>query len=351
MAVFTEITSHQVAEILKDYSIGKLEGLKPIAEGVENSNFLLTTQSAQQYGKYIFTIFESRVNTDDLPFYLGLMEHLKRHNIPCPEPVISNSGGLSGVVKLPGVGEKHFAIVTFLPGAQVRVIEDNHCASLGAFLSQMHRAGQGFKVARANALNPVNLGGLYAKFKGRAGQIISGLDDEIESELQYIRRNWPSNLKRGVIHADLFPDNLFFDDKGEAISGVIDFYFACNDLLLYDLAICINAWCFNDVGEYQPSRGRALIGAYNAASPISHDEMAQLPILCRGAALRFLLTRTHDAIFHNPGNLVTPKNPLDYYQRLRFFQSTTNFPFEESLAGSQQPQRTRIEQGKLLKNK
>jgi homoserine kinase type II len=213
------------------------------------------------------------------------------------------------------------AIVTFLDGAWPRTPAAVHCAGVGAALAQLHQAGTGFALARANALGPTGWDDLFGRFKAQADEIAPGLAATITAELADLHKLWPLGLPAGVIHADLFPDNVFFVD--DAVSGLIDFYFACNDLFAYDVAVCLNAWCFTADNRFDPARGHALLSAYQAVRPLSGAERAALPVLCRGAALRFLLTRAHDWI-HTPADaLVQRKDPLEYLAKLRFHQAVT----------------------------
>ncbi len=307
MAVYTEVSDEALASFLAGYDLGALLSFKGIAEGVENSNFLLVTGT----GQYILTLYEKRVNPADLPYFLGLMQHLASRGVSCPLPVRDRSGMLSGTLC-----GRPAAIVTFLPGVWPRRIRNEHCAGVGAALAELHEAGRGFALARANALGPAGWPPLLAQSRPRAGEVRPGLGEELEESLGAILAAWPSGLPAGHIHADLFPDNVFF--LGDRVSGLIDFYFACTDLYAYDLAVCLNAWCFEPDGSFNLTKGRLLIGAYESRRRLSAEEAEALPVLCAGAALRFLLTRLHDWLHHPPGAFVTPKDPLEYLRKLRF---------------------------------
>jgi homoserine kinase type II len=279
---------------------------------VENSNFLVHTTR----GHYILTLYEKRVAADDLPFFLGLMEHLAARGLTCPQPVKNRAGSAAGVL-----AGRPAAVVTFLEGMWIRRPNAGHCAALGAALARLHLAGADFPMQRKNALSVEGWRPLFESVKREADGLRPGLADAIESELADLEANWPRDLPRGVIHADLFPDNVFF--LGEQISGLIDFYFACTDMLAYDVAICLNAWCFEPDHSYNLTKGRALLQSYSSARPLSEKERAALPRLARGAALRFLLTRLVDWLDVPPGALVKPKDPLEYFRKLRFHQTVS----------------------------
>jgi homoserine kinase type II len=310
MAVYTDVTAEDLADFLADYDLGELLSYKGIAEGVENSNFLVHTSG----GYFILTLYEKRVAPEDLPFFLALMEHLAKRGINCPQPVHNKSNEVLGTL-----AGRPAAIVTFLDGVWIRRPSPGHCAALGEALAQLHRAGQDFPMQRANALALASWRPLYEHAKGRGDSVRPGLCDEIARELGALEKNWPSDLPEGVIHADLFPDNVFF--LGDRLSGLIDFYFACTDTLAYDVAICLNAWCFEPDHSYNVTKGRALLKAYEKVRALIEPELAALPVLARGAAMRFLLTRLVDWLAVPDGALVKPKDPLEYYRKLRFHQS------------------------------
>ena len=310
MAVYTDVSDEELADFLTRYDIGSLVSCKGIAEGVENSNFLLGTET----GRFILTLYEKRVNEAELPFFLGLMDHLASRGITCPEPIRNRAGEALG--RLAG---RPATIVTFLEGMWVKRPEVSHCGQVGEALARLHKAGEGFAIRRKNGLGPDGWPPLYAGSADRADEVLVGLGSEIADELKHLGANWPTGLPEGVIHADLFPDNVFFL-KGQ-LSGLIDFYFACNDFLAYDLAICLNAWCFEPDGAFNITKGAAMLAGYTAGRPLNDAEIAALPTLCRGAALRFLLTRLYDWLMTPPGALVRKKDPLEYYKKLRFHRT------------------------------
>jgi len=309
MAVYTEVGDADLEDFLKAYDLGALLSLKGIAEGVENSNFLLRTAT----GTFILTLYEKRVSAADLPFFLALMEHLAERGISCPLPVRGRDGRAER--ELAG---RPAAIVSFLEGLWVHRPQAHHCAALGRALAEMHRAGSDFPLRRTNSLSLEGWRRLAELSRDRADTVDPGLADLIGAELELLERAWPKALPEGVIHADLFPDNVFF--LKERLSGLIDFYFACNDLLAYDLAVCLNAWCFEADRTFNVTKGRVLFQAYEGVRPLDEAEREALPVLARGAALRFLLTRLYDWLTVPSGALVTPKDPLEYLRKLRFHQ-------------------------------
>jgi homoserine kinase type II len=310
MAVYTDVAAEDLAPFLAGYDIGELLAYKGIAEGVENSNFLIHTSR----GYFILTLYERRVAERDLPFFLGLMEHLASRGITCPQPVKNRAGQTLG--RLAG---RPAAIVTFLEGLWIRRPSAAHGAALGEALARLHLAGAYFPMRRDNALSVAGWRQLYAACAERADEVQRDLKSVIAAELGTLEREWPRGLPQGVIHADLFPDNVFF--LGEKLSGLIDFYFACTDTLVYDVAICLNAWCFEADHSYNVTKGRALLGSYAKTRPLSPPEWEKLPLLARGAALRFLLTRLVDWLDVPPGALVRPKDPIEYLRKLRFHQT------------------------------
>jgi homoserine kinase type II len=310
MAVYTDVTADDLNEFLAGYAIGGLLSYKGIAEGVENSNFLVHTSA----GNFILTLYEKRVAEKDLPFFLALMEHLAARGLTCPQPVKNRQGGLLG-----RLASRPAAIVTFLDGLWMRRPTAAHCAAVGEALARLHLAGKDFPMKRANALGMTSWRGLYEHAKVRGDSVREGLCEEIAKELGVLENSWPRDLPEGVIHADLFPDNVFF--LGEELSGLIDFYFACIDTLAFDVAVCLNAWCFEPDHSYNVTKGRALLYAYGKVRDWSAQERAALPVLARGAAIRFLLTRLVDWLAVPDGALVKPKDPLEYYRKLRFHQS------------------------------
>ena len=307
MAVYTDIAFDDLGIMLAGYDIGAPRRFKGIAEGIENSNFLLQSDRAS----YILTLYEKRVSAMDLPFFLQLLEHLAAQGIACPLPVRSRSGALSTTIK-----GRPAALLTFLDGLSLTRPHADHCAAASAALAAVHRAGADFAHTRRNDLSLDGWRGLADAVIPRADSVDGGLAQLIESNLAALEEIWPSDLPSGIIHADLFPDNvLFLHDR---VSGLIDFYFACNDFLAYDVAIMLNAWCFDPDGTFNRTKSSRLISAYANARPLTSREIAALPILARGAALRFLLTRLQDCLDRDPGALARVKDPLEFANHLRF---------------------------------
>ncbi len=313
MAVYTDVSGEDLAAFLADYDLGDLLSLKGIAEGVENTNYMLHTQK----GYFFLTLYEKRTKESDLPFFLGLMEHLAGRGLNCPQPVKNRHGAALG--RLSG---RAAAIVTFLEGMWPRRQTSAHCAALGEAVAALHLAGEGFALRRPNALSIDSWRPLYESAAARADSVHPGLSALIERELDWLETRWPRGLPEGVIHADLFPDNVFF--LGGKLSGLIDFYFACNDSFAYDLAICINAWCFEQDASFNVTKGRAMIENYRRRRPLDAAEIEAFPVLARGAAMRFLLTRLVDWLNIPPGALVKPKDPLEYFRKLRFHQQAAS---------------------------
>jgi homoserine kinase type II len=313
MAVYTQIPDEELHSYLAQYDIGSLHSLKGIAEGVENSNYMLTTDA----GMYILTLYEKRVNPDDLPFFLGLMNHLSANGIECPKPIVMKSGASLGML-----AGRPSAIISYLDGNSVRRPAVKHCGQLGEQLAKMHLAGDGFEISRPNALSVEDWRPLFDQSKQQADSVQSGLKELIERELDYLEAGWPTDLPNGVIHADLFPDNVFF--LKDELSGVIDFYFACNDIFGFDVATCLNAWCFEADGSFNVTKAGSLLKQYQTVRTFTEEEKQLLPMLCRGSALRFLLTRLYDWLNVPPGALVVPKKPQEYIDKLKFHQSVSS---------------------------
>ncbi|WP_020591034.1 homoserine kinase [Kiloniella laminariae] len=310
MAVYTEVPDDEVESFLTEYDIGEVLSLKGIAEGVENSNYILHTT----VGNYILTLYEKRVKKEDLPFFLGFMQHLAAKGISCPIPIAGKDGDY-----LRTLCGRPAAITAFLDGMWPRRIQPFHCRALGKTMAEMHLAGADFTLERPNSLSVSGWQQLLESCESKGDQVKPGLTRELEQELAFLSSNWPDSLPKGVIHADMFQDNVFFIH--ENLSGVIDFYFACNDLLAYEIAICLNAWCFEPDNSFNVTKAQLMTRAYQETRPLTREELEALPILARGAAFRFLLTRLYDWINHPAGAFVKPKDPLEYLNKLRFHQS------------------------------
>jgi homoserine kinase type II len=319
MAVYTDVSEGELETFLLDYPAGRLLSYKGIAEGSENSNFLLHTTA----GSFILTLYEKRVDRNDLPFFLGLMDHLASKGISCPLPVKRSDSELVGML-----AGRPAALITFLEGMWMRRPTVGHCRAVGVALAQLHLAGMDFPLSRPNSLSIDGWRKLWQASHDRADEVEPGLAAEIDEDFAAFDSAWPSGLPAGVIHADLFPDNVFF--LGEKLSGLIDFYFACNDLYAYDVATCLNAWCFEKDFSFNLTKGTALLAGYQSVRPLSDAEKQALPLLARGSALRFMLTRLYDWLTIPDGALVQKRDPIEYIRRLRFHR-TIKSPSEYGL--------------------
>ncbi len=311
MAVYTEVSDEDLNGFLAEYDIGGPLSCEGILDGIENSNYLLKTAS----GDFILTLYEKRVDPEDLPFFLGLLDHLAALGVPCPTPVKGRDG--AALRELSG---RPAAVVTFLDGHGLRPrrITPGHCSKLGRAMAEMHLAGMDFPGRRENDLSVASWRRLLKACVVRADEVKPGLTEILDRELTAIESGWPDGLPRGIIHADLFPDNVFF--KGDRLSGIIDFYFACSDFFAYDLAVCLNAWCFEGEKAFNVTKARRMLMAYREVRDFSASELAALPLLARGAAMRFLLTRLYDRLNKPENARVAPKDPLEYLEKLRFHQ-------------------------------
>ncbi len=307
MAVYTEVSGTDLARFLKDYDLGEPLSLNGIADGVENSNFQLLTER----GTYVLTLYEKRVSLDDLPFFLELMRHLADKGQPCPRAVPRRDGEVLNQLR-----DRPAAIIGFLPGLWPRRVSPEHCAEVGRALAEMHMGAADFPLTRDNNLSVAGWRALAEKTGAAMNDIRAGLRDEMSRSLDDLERQWPAGLPQGVIHADLFPDNVFF--RGRCLSGLIDFYFACWDFLAYDVAVCLNAWCFEADMSFNAAKARGLLKGYEKVRKLEDAERAALPVLAKGAAMRFLVTRAHDWMNTPAGALVVRKDPLEYAARLRF---------------------------------
>ena len=306
MAVYTDITDAELERFLDQFDLGQALVFKGIAEGIQNSNFLLETTA----GRFILTIYERGVRAEELPYFLDLLTWLAERGFPSALPVADRQGQC-----LASLRGKPAAIVGFLQGLSVRRPAVAHCREAGEGLAWLHQAGQGYPGRRANDLGQGAWVGLFAPLRAEAERFKPGLAEVIDNDLAALDRAWPRDLPVGTIHADLFPDNVFFRDG--RFAAAIDFYFACDDLLAYDLAICLNAWCFEADGTFNVTAGRAMVAGYETRRPLSLTERAALPILAWGAAMRFFLSRLADwNMAANTGALVRPKDPMEYERKL-----------------------------------
>lgn len=316
MAVYTSVSDDELAQFLTEYDLGEAIAFKGIAEGVENSNYYLETTS----GRFILTLFEKRANPADLPYFIELKQHLAANGYSCPLPVAASDGqALRTLAGRPAV------IITFLQGLSPRVPNAAQCREIGIGLARLHEAASDFQMTRENSLGPASWPGLWNGREQSAEDLQAGLAAKISNDLKTISAEESSMraLPRGTVHADLFPDNAFF--LGDRFTGAIDFYFACTDALAYDLAVCINAWAFEPDGAFNYSKAANLIAGYQSVRPLTDAEKSAFPVLCRGAAIRFFLTRLIDWTDTPADALVKPKDPLDYAARLRFHRTAGAF--------------------------
>ena len=310
MAVYTHVDEDALSGFLQGYDLGAPLSLKGIAEGVENSNYLLETEK----GRFILTLYEKRVSPADLPFFIGLMDHLAEQDLPCARPQHRKDGSAIGTL-----AGRPAAIVSFLDGLSTTHPQTVHCEAVGAALADLHRAGAQFDGTRANSMGVATWSPFAERIGARADTVEPGLAKLIADECAFQSAHWPAELEAGIIHADLFPDNVLF--IGKRLTGLIDFYFSCTDLFAYDIAVCLNAWCFDESETFDTDKCVAFMKGYRSVRTPHADEIAALPLLCRASALRFLLTRTLDWIERIEGALVAPKDPLEFARRLRFHQS------------------------------
>jgi len=318
VAVYTHVDRPTLEALLERYDIGAPVSFDGVREGVENTNYSLVTEQ----GRFFLTLFEKRVAEADLPYFLDLMGHAARKGVPAPAPIPDRTGAtLQRVLGRPAV------IISFLDGKARMAPTAEECRAAGRMLARFHIAAADFNATRANALGPEGWKTLAAKCKADADNCAPGLSALIDESLGDLLAGWPSDIPSGQIHADLFPDNAFF--KGEDVSGFIDFYFACTDYLAYDLAVTLNSWCFLE-RSWRAGSAAAMIDGYETVRALSDEERAALPILMRGAALRFLLTRLYDWLNQDPAALVTVKDPLEYRDLSLFLRDAV----PESLYGA-----------------
>jgi len=313
MAVYTRITENDLKDCLSRFDLGALESFEGIADGVENTNYRITTDR----GRYILTLFEKRVNPEELPFYLSFMTHLRDAGIACPAAAADKAG--NPVFTIAG---KTAIITGFLDGQWPKDgITAAHCAAVGNVLARMHNAAATFYNTRRNSMALPAWRALIHATAGEADTLENNLFAALDAELDFLEKNWPRHLPHGAVHADLFPDNVFFN--GTALSGIIDFYFACTDLFVYDLMLTLNPWCFDKDGRLDIGKSAALLAAYHAERPLRAAELEALPLMGRAAALRIIATRMYD--WFNPAKdaVVTPKDPREHIRIWRYHQSVS----------------------------
>ncbi len=317
MAVYTKFEKKNIEEILSNYTIGKLNAYKGIKEGIENTNYFLLVDNK----KYILTVYEKRIKSEDLPFFSELMSSLNKAHVKCPVPVVNKQKDSISDYK-----GKKLMIVTYLEGKAKKILTPQNCRSIGIEVAKMHEITKNFKIKRSNDLSVDSWRKLFNSVKKECSKIHPDLSKLIESNLNDVEKNWPSNLPRGIIHADLFSDNIFFINN--KFSGLIDFYFSCEDFYAFEIAICFNALCFDGVPKnlsFNVTKAKNFIDGYSSVRKLNDNEKSNIKVLSQGAALRFLLTRVFDALNTIKGATVKVKDPMEYLKRLEFHKNSKNF--------------------------
>ena len=313
MAVFTKVSKEEIEQFLENYSIGNLISFKEIVEGIENTNYKITTDK----NSYILTIFEKRVHPRDLPFFMNLQKELVAKNFDCPLPIEDNNYSIINNLK-----NKSAVIISFLKGDKINKTLPLHCREVGSIISRFTNITKLSKLSRPNSMGYDNWVNIYKKCKKKNDLYYKKYFEVLDEELFFLKKNWPDNLPKAIIHADLFKDNIFFTNN--KISGVIDFYFSCNDFIAYELALTINAWCFDVSNRLNTEKYKLLLMGFNSNASLNEDEKNSMNTLLRGAAVRILITRLHDKIFHPKDALVVPKDPKEYLDILKWHQDNKN---------------------------
>lgn len=308
MAIYTKVSHEEIEKLLSNYDLGKLVKHTAIIAGIQNSNYFIDTEKA----RYVLTIYENSLEYKDLPFFLKLMEHLAKQGVHCPLPMATKSG--DALTEFKG---KPSAIVSFVKGQEATAITAEIISELGQNLAKMHLAGKDFNMQRKNPLGPEGWRGLFAEIKNKKNNLGAEIIEEINDNLEFLTRNWPENLESGIIHGDLFPDNVLFTDD-DKVSGIIDFYFSCNDYYIYDIAVCMNAWCFEEDLSFNENKANTLLKSYNKIRKITDEELSALPIIAAGAAMRFFLTRVYSLLLNEDEEVVKHKDPSEYLYKMKF---------------------------------
>ena len=317
MAVYTKLSENNLKDFFSKYNLGKLLKFKGIQEGIENSNYFVKTDS----GKFILTVYEKRVEEKDLPFFMGLMKNIFNENFPSPEPIINKNGNY-----ITEIFEKKAAVVSFLEGTSKKNLTPGNCHEVGIYTAKLHMITKNLNIKRTNRLSVNSWRLIYRKIQRDCSKIYPDLTKIIERNLEVIEDKWPKNIPRGIIHADLFPDNIFF--KGSKLTGIIDFYFSCYDFYALEIAICLNALCFEGKNKnlsFNVTKAKKFIDGYSSIRKLTEEEKESLKILCHGAAMRFLLTRVFDYLNLTEDALVKIKDPVEYLKRLEFHNSVKNY--------------------------
>ena len=309
MAVYSPINENELLSFLEQYDIGSLIKFEGILEGIENTNYKITTSQ----NDYILTIFEKRVAAKDVPFFINLKKHLAHKNFLCPKPINDIQGKNINTLK-----DKSCVLVSFLNGKKVIDVNETHCQQVGEVLASLHIQTEDFNERRLNSMSYIHWKDIFSKCKNYPNHNFMNIFPIIEEELLYLKNYWPNNLPNGIVHADVFKDNVFFQEN--IFSGLIDFYFSCNDFLAYDIALTINAWCFDENSLFNKNKYQALIKGYESHRKLTDEEKNSFSILLRGASIRILITRLHDQLFHPNNAFVNTKDPNEYLSILKFHQ-------------------------------
>ena len=314
MAVYTKLAHQEVEQFLEQYNINNFKDYKGITEGVENTNYFINTLEQD----YILTIYEKRVDENDLPFFINLLSNLSENKFPCPKPIANKNNQ-----KINKIKNKNAALVTFLNGQSKNKITSDECFEIGKITAQLHEITKKFNVSRKNNLSIESWQNIFEKTIKQKIDLDETIIKKTNNYLNFLKDNWPKNLPQGIIHADLFPDNIFFTNN--KVSGIIDFYFACNDFFAYEIAICINSICFDNNSTFNMTKAKNLIDGYSSVRTLSEDEKKYLPILSMGAAMRFFLTRLYD-FYHTDNKAdVKIKDPFEYFKKIEFHSTIKNF--------------------------
>ena len=314
MAVYTKLEHQEVEQFLKQYNINNFKDYKGITEGVENTNYLIKTSEQD----YILTIYEKRVDENDLPFFIKLLSYLSENKFPCPKPIANKNNE-----KINRIKNKNAALVTFLNGQSKNKITSEECFEIGKITAQLHEITKKFDINRKNNLSIENWESIFEKTIKQKIDLDESIIKKTKNYLNFLKDKWPKNLPQGIIHGDLFPDNIFFTNN--KVSGIIDFYFACNDFFAYEIAICINSLCFDNNSTFNMTKAKNLIDGYTSIRTLSEDEKKYLPILSMGAAMRFFLTRLYD-FYHTDNKAdVKIKDPFEYLKKIEFHSTIKNF--------------------------
>ena len=317
MAIYTKLSESKLREFFSKYNLGNFINYKEIKEGIENTNYFIETEK----GKFILTLYEKRVDEKDLPFFMSLMKNLFDKNFPSPQPIINKNGNY-----ISEISGKKAAVVSFLDGSEKKNLNPDNCYEIGIQTAKLHLITKNLTGKRENKLSINSWRKIYKKIKNECSKIHVKLAGTIEKSLNEIENNWPQNIPSGIIHADLFPDNIFF--KKEKLSGIIDFYFSCYDFYAFEIAICLNALCFEGRKEnlsFNVTKAKKFIDGYSKIRKLSEEEKKSLKILCQGAAMRFLLTRVFDYLNLTKGAIVKIKDPIEYLKRLEFHNSVKSY--------------------------